>query len=152
MLQVAGLGFLAGLRTTSPHAFLGAHFQGREAQLAGTPFRWLASPAAATVLTLMAGGELAVDKVPSIPARIEPPSLILRALSGASAGAVLSMARDRSPATGAILGAAAALVGSFAGYHARRALTHGGGLPDPPVALLEDALVIVGGQLLLGEE
>ncbi|MDX1663991.1 MAG: DUF4126 family protein [Candidatus Promineifilaceae bacterium] len=151
LFQIAGLGFMAGLRSASPHAFLAAHFQGEEAQLEGTPFRWLATPTAATLLTLMAAGELAADKVPSIPARVEPGPLIGRALSGASAGAALSMARDRSPAAGAALGAVAALAGTFAGYYARRALTQGSGLPDPPVALLEDALVIVGGQLLLDE-
>ena len=152
MLQVVGLGFMAGLRSASPHAFLAAHLQGQEAKLAGTPFRWLTTPTAATVLTLMAAGELAADKVPSIPARTEPGPLIGRALSGASAGAALSVARDRSAGAGAALGAVAALVGTFAGYHARRALTGDDRLLDPPVALLEDALVIAGGQLLLGEE
>ena len=43
---------------------------------------------------------------------------------------------------GAVLGGLGALAGSFAFYHLRYFLTHEKGLPDPVVALAEDALAI----------
>jgi uncharacterized membrane protein len=143
MIRSALLGAATGLRSTIAPAMLSrAH---------------TVPPAVRTVLHAAAAGELVADKLPGMPSRLEPGPLVARFVIGALAGGVLA-GRDRAAAVdgavppsavlvgavlrGAVLGAAGALAGAFAGYHARRALTHGAGLPDLPVAVIEDTIAI----------
>ena len=42
-------------------------------------------------------------------------------------------------------GASGAIVGAYGGYHARKAVVQTSGIPDPIVALIEDALAIGAG-------
>lgn len=148
--RILGLGALAGMRTMSAPAFLIAYLRQQEpGSFDGAPLRLLASPGAEWATRLLAAGELAADKVPGIPARIEPPALFARAVSGGAAGYLLSMVHQKSKGKGAVLGATAAVASAFAAYHARRALVNSLGVPDPAVALLEDALVIGGGRRLM---
>lgn len=121
-LRPAALGFAAGLRTFTPLAALG--LRGR---LPGG--RWVQRVAAA-----LAMGEWAGDKAPSAPARTTPAPLAARTVSGALAGGLVAGRR------GAVLGAAGALVGSYAGQHGRAALVRATGRPDVAVAVGEDAL------------
>ena len=121
----------------------------RPASLEGSTLRPLASPTAVWVTRLLAAGELAVDKVPGIPARTEPGALFARALSGGLAGYVLSAVHGESKGRGGVLGAAAAVASAFAALRARRALVEASGLPDPVVALIEDTIVIGGGRRLM---
>ncbi len=70
--------------------------------------------------------------------------LIGRIGAGAFAGAALGTTGSRDlRIEGAILGGVGAIVGSFAGWAARKLLSSSG-LPDPVGALAEDAAVIAG--------
>ncbi len=145
--QIIIFGVLSGMRSMSAPAFLAAHIRKKQpGTLRGSALRHLGSPLVSAALALMAGGELVADKLPSIPARIDPAPLSGRMMSGAFVGAVISRMRRRSMASGALLGAASAAAGSFAAYHARRALTEDGGLPDPLAAVAEDALALAIGK------
>lgn len=106
-------------------------------------------PVARTLLHAAAAGELVADKLSGIPGRIEPGPLVGRILIGAIAGGVFAQRVSRQPAMGALLGAAGAVAGAFAGYHARRVITTSVGLPDLPVALAEDLLAITVARLAI---
>jgi hypothetical protein len=64
-------------------------------------------------------------------------------------GITLSQLGGRSRVVGALLGAASAVTGAFIGYHWRVNTVEDTGLPDLPVALAEDAVVIGGGRALV---
>jgi uncharacterized membrane protein len=86
-------------------------------------------------------GELIADKLPGIPARIEPGPLAARGLMGALLGWSVGQGRIGRSVSAAI-GAAAALAGATAAYHARRHLTGRYAVPDPAIALAEDAITL----------
>lgn len=100
--------------------------------------RW-ARPATA----LAAAGELMADKLPATPSRLDPGPLGGRLVVGATTGAVMAAGRGRSRLLGAVLGAAGAGLGAWAGYTARAALGRTTGVPDPVWGAVED-LVAVG--------
>jgi uncharacterized membrane protein len=139
---VAALGALAGLRSMPPLALVSRRLAAGKTRPQGL-LSPLARPAVARALTLAAIGEAIADKTPLVPARTRPLPLAGRMLGGAvAAAAATGMARA------AVVGALGALVGSFAGYHLRRAgarlLGH-----DWPPALAEDALCLLGARALL---
>lgn len=124
LLDAALLGAASGLRAATPWGVLALRGG------AGGGIRRVAP-------LLAAGGELLGDKLPATPSRTSPPPLIARFASGAGAGALVGRT-----AAGAALGAVAAGAAAFAGERARAAIGRRGGLPDPAVALVEDALAI----------
>lgn len=138
----AEFGFASGLRSVAGTALLSQHLSGRPMwQLSNAAERALASPAARAALAAAALGELVADKLPSTPSRLEPRSLVVRAIAGALGAGVL-MSRDRQPMLlGALVGALGAVTGASIGYHARRELSMRG-IPDPAVAVVEDLLTI----------
>jgi uncharacterized membrane protein len=89
-----------------------------------------------TGLLVAAAGEMVADKSPWIPPRCDPPSLAGRVISGALAGRLVA-----GPA-GARVGAATAAATTYASERARELLGHRLGLPDPVLAVAEDALVL----------
>jgi uncharacterized membrane protein len=101
------------------------------------------------VLTLMAAGELYVDKLPGIGDRIQADGLIGRGIAGAFTGAVVSHRRQRNPWFGALLGAAAAVTGAYITFYARKQFGKRTGSPDPVAGLVEDVAMICIGSLLL---
>ncbi|HZD11643.1 MAG TPA: DUF4126 family protein [Candidatus Binatia bacterium] len=142
-LQIIGLGAICGLRSMSGPALLARYLHGNQPRhWPHAAVRWLSSEPVPTLLALMAGGELVADKLPLMPARIEPLPLAGRAASGALVGAILAGVEERPALPGAVLGAVAAVLAATAGYHARRFLTQEDGLPDPLIAVVEDALVL----------
>ena len=102
----------------------------------------------AVVAPLLALGELVVDKLPVTPARTLPASLVVRALAGGIAGGSLAAARGGDRRLGALCGIAAAVAASFLFERLRAAAVRRTGLPDPVVALAEDALAIGAGYAL----
>ena len=147
--RVAGLGAVAGLRSMLPFALLAAaanrvdgFADGPFATDAAPPVGLLRSRWALLGLGLAAAGELVGDKLPFTPDRIAPGPLGGRLVLGALAGAALYQEARRPPLTGAALGAVAAGGGAAAGFFARRGLGRVTGIPDPVLALLEDALAI----------
>jgi uncharacterized membrane protein len=104
------------------------------------PLSFIGSGASVAVFTVLAIGELVVDKLPKTPRRTEPLGLGARFVFGGLCGACVSS----TPLVGACLGAIGGLVGAFAGYQARTRLVKALGLPDIVVALAEDCLAIGG--------
>lgn len=141
--RAAGLGVVAGLRSQLPFALLAAAAnRGRFAAATGRPIGLLRSRGALVGFGLSAAGELVGDKLPMTPSRLQPLPLAGRVLVGAAAGATLAREAGRATGFGAALGAAGGALGSFGGYHLRVAAGRATGLPDPVVAVAEDALAI----------
>ncbi len=156
LLLAAGIGVIAGLRSvTAPAAASWAARLGW-IHLAGTGLAFMGSLPAVAILSLLAVGELVVDKLPTTPARTSPFPLSGRILLGALAAATLTAGAAGaagaggagSVGAGALCGAAGALLGTFGGYQARTRLVRALGVPDLAVALAED-LVAVGGAFLI---
>lgn len=146
--QVAGFGVIAGMRSSSPMALLSRHFSRHPAPaLQRSGWRRLCSKPAAGIFSLIALGELAVDKMPSTPDRIVLPGLVGRATAGAVAGAMLNKASEGKLPAAPLIAAAVALASTFASFYLRRELAKK--IPDKSVALIEDAIVYgVGASLL----
>ncbi len=142
ILRALLLGFAAGLRSQMANAGLAlAHDDApRSARWTGwIPFRW---PLARKAMLLSAAGEIVGDKLPQVPSRVSATPLAGRVVFGAFAGAAVGSKRKGfAPVlTGAVLGGIGAAAGSFGGYHARTWIVSTSGLPDLPIAVVEDAL------------
>ena len=143
LLAAAAWGAVAGVRTFSAPALLSIAWAGRRRPL--TPVeRALSARAAPWLLGALAAGELAADQWPGLQARIAPPSLLGRMLSGALVGSALG--RGRARRSGIAIAAASAAVSAFASYSLRRAANRR--LPNSVSGLLEDALVLSAGAAL----
>ena len=151
ILKAAGFGLIAGLRSMMAPALYSRYAAAQRPAFGAndTPGNALNTPNAANILRLMAAGELIADKLPFTPSRTMPASVIFRAASGALVGAALFADRKRSPLPGALIGAAAAIAATYGAYHLRQAADKKSGLPDPVIALVEDAIAVGGGHLLL---
>lgn len=119
------LGLSSGLRTfTSPAAVLWA----RDTKI------W------AIVLTILALFEYYADTTPFIPSRTTLPSTVIRLISGAFAGWMISTMHGASGTIGGVAGIAGAIIGTYGGHAARlAAIKHIGALP---AALSEDLVAI----------
>lgn len=93
---------------------------------------------------MASAGEVVLDKLPMTPSRLKPRTLLGRIAFGTFAGAALGSERKgiASVMRGAIAGTAGAVLGNYGGYHARKAVGDATGLPDPAVAVAEDAIAI----------
>jgi len=111
-------------------------------QLDGSPLAFLHNPVSLVVFTLLALGELIADKLPFIPRRTMMGSLAVRVVFGAMCGFAVTLSVGSAWFPFCLAGGLGGLAGAFAGYHLRRWLTVGRGLPDLPIALLEDAIAI----------
>lgn len=146
------IGIVAGMRAMSAPAFVSHKLSRAVPTLpADANFHFLSSGKTATILAVLAGGEFIGDKLPNAPDRVAPMQLPGRLISGAASGAALAEADGQSVAYGAVLGAVGAAMSSFAFFHLRHWLTHEKDLPDPVVALAEDALTIGLGLLTINE-
>ncbi|MCU1226971.1 MAG: hypothetical protein JWQ42_5064 [Edaphobacter sp.] len=139
------IGCVAGLRSLMAPAIICAAAYLGWVHLGGTPLGFLDHKVTLVIFTILAIGELAVDKLPSTPPRTAPPALIARIVMGALAGAAMAVGRGAGLGMGALLGAVAAGAVAFAGYYIRRGLVKQTRLPDVAVAVLEDLLTISGG-------
>jgi uncharacterized membrane protein len=110
--------------------------------LAGSSLNFMSSPITRYLLSFLALGELVNDKLPKTASRKVPPQFIARVVTGAFSGAVLGASRD-SLAGGLVAGAIGAVAGTLGGSAARTALAQMAG-KDLPIALLEDAVAILG--------
>ncbi len=153
VLRTAALAAISGVRSMAAPALLArAVARGEVTGLRGTRFAALGSGGVATVLQTLMLGEMAGDKTPLVPARTSAGPLFGRVLSGALVGSALFVSRRRPGVSGALLGAVSALAGVYAADRLRSATTQGLGLPDPVFGLIEDGLVLFGGNRLLRDE
>jgi uncharacterized membrane protein len=142
------IGIIAGLRAmTAPAAISWAARLGRlplgNSWLAFLGYAW--TP---WILTLAAVGELINDKLPNTPSRKVPPQFIARVLSGALCGAAIGVS-ESNLIVGLIAGALGAVVGTLGGAELRSRLVKAIGGKDLPIALLEDAVAIIGAYLIV---
>jgi uncharacterized membrane protein len=100
----------------------------------------LRHPAVRPIAATADGAELVVDKLPGTPSRLDPPGLVGRRISASLAAAVLARAEHRGPIPAVLTASVAALAAAKICHDARAALARR--LPDPVVAVAEDALAI----------
>ena len=143
--KALGLGAISGLRTFSGPVFVGRAASRGDLNLGSTTLGFLGSPLLSKVLIVMALGEMIGDKLPAAPSRTALPSIVGRAACGGVVGAAVFVSEGRRAATGAMLGAPAAVAAAFAGEGLRTLVGEKTGLPDPVVALAEDAVVLLVG-------
>jgi uncharacterized membrane protein len=138
------IGVVAGLRAfTAPMVVAWAAMLDW-INLDGTWVQWLGHPITVAVLTILAVGELVTDQLPKTPSRKTPMQFIARLITGGFAGTALGTAWGY---TFGSLGAAivGAVIGTLGGYEARRRLVAANGGRDLPIALIEDAVAVLGG-------
>jgi uncharacterized membrane protein len=106
----------------------------------GLPAVFLQHPAARRIAATADGAELVADKLPGTPSRLDPPGLIGRLIFAGLAAAVLARSEHRGPIPSMLTASVAALASAKICHDARAALARR--LPDPAVAVAEDALAI----------
>jgi uncharacterized membrane protein len=143
--RALGLGAISGLRSLSGPAFVSRAASRGDLNLDRTFLAFLSSPRLSKALVLMELGELVGDKLPATPSRTSSPPLLGRAASGALVGAAVFVSEGRRATTGAALGSTAAIAASFTGEWLRALAVEKTGIPDPVVALAEDATVLLVG-------
>jgi uncharacterized membrane protein len=144
------IGVIAGLRALSAPAVVAWAGALGWLNLDGTWAQWVAHPITVAVLTILALGELITDQLPRTPSRKVPQQFGARLATGAFSGAVLASGAVLNPTAWVIVGAIGAamigaVIGTLGGAEARTRLVAANGGHDLPVALVEDAIAIVGG-------
>ncbi len=138
-LRTVGLGVMSGMRSMSAPWLLSYRATKEPRAFKGTWLGWLGYPQIRSLFTLMELGELAVDKTSLLPSRISPLPLVGRVQLGAFAGAAAFTEADKPALLGSIVAAIGAIASSFLFYYLRRSVARKTGLPDLPLALIEDA-------------
>jgi uncharacterized membrane protein len=142
------IGVIAGLRSlTAPAVVAWAAYIGW-IDLHGTWAAWMASLITVIVFTALAAAELVNDKLPKTPPRTAPPIFAARLITGGLAGAALG-AWPHWTFTALGAGIIGAVLGTLGGYQARKRLVAATGGKDLPIALLEDAVAILGAFAIL---
>jgi uncharacterized membrane protein len=137
------IGAVTGLRSMSSLAAVSWAAQRGVLDLKDTPFAFLASPATACSLSVLAIGELIADKLPIVPSRKSLVPFVGRIGIGGLCGALLCAPKNIM-GLGFVAGAVGAVLGTEIGYEFRTRLVKAIGGTDFPVALLEDAFAIGG--------
>lgn len=99
------------------------------------------------IFSLLAIAELVNDKLPNTPSRKVPPQFAARVVMGALAGASLGAAGGML-VVGLIAGVVGAVIGTYGGALVRGRLSASFGA-DMPAALIEDAVAVLGGFLVV---
>ena len=142
------VGAVAGLRAlTAPAAVSWAARLGW-LHLENTPLAFMGFTATPYIFSVLALAEIINDKLPKTPSRKAPPGFIARIATGALCGAALGAAAQ-SLIGGLIAGIIGAVVGTLGGYEFRSRLVKAIGGNDLPIAVIEDAIAIVGAVLLV---
>jgi uncharacterized membrane protein len=136
------IGIVAGLRALTAPALVSWAAHLGWLHLEGTPLSFMGSTVAVVIFTLAAVGEYVTDQLPSTPARTVPMQFIARLLMGALSGACICVSAGQSLLVGAVLGAVGAVIGTYGGYHARKALVNGLKVKDILIAIPEDLIAI----------
>lgn len=141
------IGVVAGLRSmTAPAAVSWAARLGW-IHLNNTWLAFLGSAVTPYIVSLLAIGELVTDKLPKTPSRKTLVPFAGRILSGALCGAALGATADALLA-GLASGVLGAVVGTLGGSRFRVSLARAAG-KDFPIALLEDAIAILGAVIIV---
>ncbi len=138
------IGVVAGLRSLTAPAVVAWAAAFDWIDLDHTWASWVDNTITVVVLTILAVVELVTDKLPKTPPRTSPPGFGARLVMGGFAGAVLG-AWPHWTFTALGAGVIGAVLGTLGGYQARKRLVAARGGQDLPIALLEDAVAILGG-------
>ncbi len=151
--KAAGLGALAGLRTTIPPAVI-SHFKNNDpdAALAHSNLGFIQSPAAAIITKIAGMAEASADKAPGAPDRIAVAQVLPRVASGALVGAIVFQANRGNVIKGTIIGGVAALAATYASFYLRKRLKKVPFVKDSVLGLLEDMFVLNGSKLILNQQ
>ncbi|MCU1222503.1 MAG: hypothetical protein JWQ42_596 [Edaphobacter sp.] len=150
IIAIPLLGAVTGLRSMTPMAVLCWFAYLGHLPLDGTWAAWTAKLPVAIVFTVLAAAEYIGDKLPKMPNRTSPVTLITRLILGGLIGAIVAAGLDGPGFEGGILGVAGALIGTFGGFLIRREIVLQRGSKDWPVALLEDAIALGCAVLAMG--
>jgi uncharacterized membrane protein len=142
LLFALGIGVVAGLRAMTAPAVVAWAGHLAWLDIFGTPFAFMGSKWAVILFTIAAVGEFVTDQLPKTPARTSAGPLAARVVMGALTGPCVAVAGGASLFLGAMVGAVGAVVGAFAGYHARVGLVKSLGVPDFAIAIPEDLVAI----------
>lgn len=138
LVTAAALGALSGMRSmAAPRLVARALEVGRR-----SPSRSGQTTTTARLVSLAAAGEILADKSPWIPDRTSTLPLAGRALLGSLSALAYAHHRHQPLVSHGIVGAAAAVISTFAAFHVRRMVAQRLNVPDVVIALLEDALVL----------
>ncbi|HEX7321917.1 MAG TPA: DUF4126 domain-containing protein [Mycobacterium sp.] len=138
------IGVVAGLRSLTAPAVVAWAALLHWINMDGTWAAWVGHPVTVTILSIAAVAELIVDLLPNVPDRTSVVPFTARIVLGAFAGAVIGTAWGYTW-TGLGAGMIGAVLGTLGGYQARQRLVAGNDQHDLPVALLEDAIAVLGG-------
>lgn len=148
-LLAAGLGAIAGMRSMAAPALLSHQFAQRPRWWPRTTLeQMLSTETASRIFKFLAVGEMAADKVPGMPGRIDMPSLAGRALSGALTGAALASYERRPTIPVALVSALSAVGATYAMFYTRQYGSHHF-LREPFLGFLEDGIAVGAGLRLL---
>jgi uncharacterized membrane protein len=137
------LGFVAGIRSQVPVAVLALEAQrGAFDPGTGRLARRFTSRQGTLGAMVALGGELVADKLPKTPRRTTRGPFLQRLATGGAVGAAVHYDAGRPRALGALLGAAGAGAGAYAGTRARGYLAERTRLPGPLLGAVEDLLAI----------
>jgi uncharacterized membrane protein len=142
------IGVIAGLRALMAPTMVSWGAGMGWIPLADTGLHWMGSPITRYFLSFAELGEIVNDKLPKTPSRKVPPQFITRVVMGGFSGAAIGLA-EGSWIVGLVAGAAGAVVGTLGGAELRGRLVKAIGGKDLPIALLEDAIALVGGLLIV---
>jgi len=138
-------GVSAGLRSATPLGVMAAERNDASFRAGWKDWPLLRSSIGRATLQIGWAGEIVTDKLPSIPPRTEPGPLAGRMTAGAIAGLAMGSEATGGAAKAASLvaGIGGALAGAYGGTAYRTRVAKATGLPDLPLALLEDFVAYV---------
>ena len=141
-LGLSAIGFASGLRALTPLAVVSWLAVWGWVPLGGSRLAFLGTAVGAIVVSCLAIAELISDKLPSTASRLTPAPLGARILIGAFAVTAVGISLGQSFILGIVCGAVTAVIGAFAGFHARRAIVRQLGVRDWIIAVVEDLVTI----------
>jgi len=100
------------------------------------------------IFSVLSVVEFVNDQRPSTPSRKAPTQFGARLVMGALSGATIGAAAGMSIA-GLVAGLVGAVIGTLGGYEARKRLVAATGGRDLPIALVEDAVAVIGALLIV---
>lgn len=145
------IGTVAGMRCMSAPAIVANEIASRKDETLG-PLGFIGDPRVHKFFDIAAGIELAADKLPQMGARTETGPLVVRAISGAISGAVVSRANRENAFLGALTGGLAAVVSAHIFYSVRRHANLELGIPDPLLAVAEDTAAWTLGRIAVSKK
>jgi len=145
-LQTVLLATVAGMRTMAAPAIVSYMLsRNNNNLLRHTRYNVVQTKGFATFFKVAAIAEIAGDKNPLAPNRIEFGGVAARSLSGALVGSAIYKQNNRKPIVGALLGATVAVAATYACFYLRKTLKERYKIADPVLGAIEDCIAIATG-------